>query len=402
MKYFISLIALILVAGSCFLVLNPETDEPNLPLESATEPAVPEVALPPEIVPEVEPEEEPVQEEELEVEPEKEYIVYVDEEGYFELPLEGATGFASTTLYVRGAATSNSELLFTISSGTGFTILEEEGQWWLVDINGDRGYVYHPYCFLNLPDVVPSMVYDNTNASQSIITSSYLPIPNITGEKLYDAYSYNERLGRDEYITPVLYGTAKKIALAQKMARDEGNTLIIYECYRPYVVQEKIKNELAAVSRTNPVIYAGISASPWSTDWFVATGISNHQQGYAVDLSYGKINEIETFTVGDYLCETITDYEEAEMPTPLHEVSTVSKSLAYPVNSNSATAWKSVPVASSMNEAALKLREYCTNAGLTPLASEWWHFNDLDFLSSSGKGDFLLTEVYSVVPSSIS
>ena len=30
------------------------------------------------------------------------------------------------------------------------------------------------------------------------------------------------------------------------------------------------------------------------------------------------------------------------------------------------------------SEPARGLQRYCTGAGLTPLASEWWHFNDLE------------------------
>ena len=44
-----------------------------------------------------------------------------------------------------------------------------------------------------------------------------------------------------------------------------------------------------------------------------------------------------------------------------------------------------------MTEGARVLRTYCANAGLSPLASEWWHFNDLDARSatkSTGTGGF--------------
>ena len=59
------------------------------------------------------------------------------------------------------------------------------------------------------------------------------------------------------------------------------------------------------------------------------------------------------------------------------------------------------PAADTMNEAALLLRTYCTDAGLTPLASEWWHFNDLDRLAvvdSSWRGEFALAENVSRAP----
>ena len=60
------------------------------------------------------------------------------------------------------------------------------------------------------------------------------------------------------------------------------------------------------------------------------------------------------------------------------------------------------PAADTMNEAALLLRTYCTDAGLTPLASEWWHFNDLStrsqVLDNQGIGDFLISSVRSAAP----
>lgn len=52
-----------------------------------------------------------------------------------------------------------------------------------------------------------------------------------------------------------------------------------------------------------------------------------------------------------------------------------------------------------MTEGAKLLRTYCTNAGLSPLASEWWHFNDLDVRSatkSTGTGGFDITNNASV------
>ncbi|MFI3249822.1 MAG: M15 family metallopeptidase [Eubacteriales bacterium] len=328
-----------------------------------------------------------------------EYSTYVDPQGYFELPLEGATGYASIPINVRGLPSSESTLLCSVSAGTGFTIIEEVGDWWQVKINGEQGYVYHDYCLLNLPDVLPSIIYQNTNSTQAVFTSSYLPIPNISVEQLYKAMAYNERLGREEYMMPVLYGTAKKIAIAQKSAKNEGNSLILYEAYRPYEVQVMIREELRAINEINDQIKVGISTSPWSTNWFISAGISNHQRGFAVDISYATIIEMEQFLVGEYLCETVSKYDEAVMPTPIHELSALSISMAYPVNSNNDVEWRTTPLSETMNHSAIKLREYCTEAGLTPLASEWWHFNDLDYYGKiKGTGDFFLTEVFSVAP----
>lgn len=45
-----------------------------------------------------------------------------------------------------------------------------------------------------------------------------------------------------------------------------------------------------------------------------------------------------------------------------------------------------------MTEDALRLKRYCTQAGLSPLASEWWHFNDLE--AKEAIGDGFTTEVF--------
>lgn len=59
--------------------------------------------------------------------------------------------------------------------------------------------------------------------------------------------------------------------------------------------------------------------------------------------------------------------------------------LSRPVSIMSDAAWRQVPAAAGMNEAARLLQSYAADAGLTPLASEWRHFNDL--ASASGVDD---------------
>ena len=66
------------------------------------------------------------------------------------------------------------------------------------------------------------------------------------------------------------------------------------------------------------------------------------------------------------------------MPTEMHELSTKAINYQYPYSSTKKTGWQNIPLAETMTEDAKLLRYICTGAGLTPLASEWWHFNDLD------------------------
>ncbi len=363
--------------------ISDESINPNLPAiaDTDTDTIAENVALPQPIVPEIE------------------YIRYQSTEDYFELPLNGASGYAPISLNVRSESSSNSSLVMTLDPGSTFMIIEEIGEWWQVDVEGTGGFVYHPYCMINLPDVLPSVIYHNTNAISSVLKSSFTDIPNITGEQLYAAYSYNQRLGKDEFIMPVLYSTAHKIAHAQQLALAEGNTLIINELYRPHEVQQKIVSELSHLSHNNNEVLAGISASPWSIGWFIATGTSNHQRGIAIDTSLGKVLATTSGYSGIYEYTSIISYQEYAMQTPIHELSHRSASLAYPVSSGNDSDWRNAPDAENFTIESVLLRNYCTSAGLSPLASEWWHFNDLASAGNAQSGgDFYLSNNCSLEP----
>ncbi len=327
----------------------------------------------------------------------KEYINYLEESKIFELPIEGASGYAAIDMELKDGLDSNSKVIDTIKAGSGFTILSEDNEYFKINYNEKIGYVDNTNCFINLPDVLPSIIYNITNAKGSIMVSSSENIPNVTGEVLYNAYQDNPRYGTKEYIVPVLYSMAKKIALAQQYAIEENNTLIIYEAYRPYEVQRKIVKNLSELALQNPVINEGINTAPWSMVWFISTGLSNHQRGCAIDVSLGKIIETEEKHLGDYVYKDITEYEEYTMFSKMHELSIASVIYPYQVDSKSKEAWKNVKLLDNVNPEVKTLQGYCTKADLTPLASEWWHFNDLDSVNTSkSKGNFVIEKNYSI------
>ena len=247
--------------------------------------------------------------------------------------------------------------------------------------------------------MIPSIVYNVTNSYSSLFRSSGREFPGVTGQMLYESRSYNERLGREEFTVAVQYRMAKKICAAQQSALADGYTLILYEGFRPYSVQLQVSDSLSALMEEVPEVRAGVETEQWSINWFIATGVSNHQQGYAIDVSLGRVGELTENVCGNYLYDTVSSYEELAMPTAMHELSIAAASMARPVTSKSPTEWRKAAPAASMNEAAFALQDYCVSAGLTPLASEWWHFNDLDCLSAvdeSWTGDFVLSGNYSV------
>lgn len=322
--------------------------------------------------------------------------------GTFELPINGATGYASVNTNLVDAPNSEN-VLKTLLPGTSFQIQMEDGAWWQVKVaDGTIGYVCNVRCMINLPDVIPSIIYTDTNSTMAIFKSSGINIPNVTGEQLYDVEQFNQRLGKTEYNMPILYSAALKVMEAQKAALADGYSLRIYETYRPLETQKRISSNLQTLENENATVYKGILGSGWSESWFIAQSVSNHQKGFAMDVSLAKVVSTETLSTGNYACTIVTEYEEVKMPTDMHELSDRAIALKWGVKSSSKTDWTKVPAAETMTEGAKMLQDYCVNAGFTPLASEWWHFNDLDAKEAIGSnystGEYYLEANLSTIP----
>lgn len=95
----------------------------------------------------------------------------------------------------------------------------------------------------------------------------------------------------------------------------------------------------------------------WGKGWFLAQGLSSHNTGAAIDVT---------------LCDNATK-EECNMPTNMHELST--KAIKYFCSYYPKT---SDYYSKEMTKDAERLDRYMTNAGMTTLASEWWHFQEQD------------------------
>jgi len=329
--------------------------------------------------------------------------------GDLELPVNGASGYTSVDIEMTFTDFSASTKL---KAGTAFRIIEEDGKWWVIELgDGRTGWVEHITCMINLPDVIPSVIYNNANAYMSKFRASGKDIPNITGKTLYlyedvtdglpaihhNGRAYNVRLQSYEYIVPVLYSMAKRICAAQRDALEHGDTLIIYEGFRPYDVQQLVFREVQRLSNdpeAGAEVKKGLNTYPWSIGWFIASGTSNHQEGYAIDTSLGRVVSSNEMSAGDYKYEKAKDYYEYDMPTEIHDLGMAAATYTSP-NSGIYTA--------SMNDSehAKDLQRYCVNAGLSPLASEWWHFNDENTRRSMplrGSGKYEIKECLSRPP----
>ena len=284
----------------------------------------------------------------------------------FENELKGSTGWATIDLKITDSMNYNANEIMQLPRGESFLILDESGNYWQIKYNNKIGYIDHNYCMINLPDVMPSIVYNISNADSSIYKSSGVKLPDVTGEQLYTTGKVmNEKIGREEYPCPVLYSTAKKIAMAQRSALNDGYCLKIYDSYRPRSVSKLISQKLNILYNRNFTVRDNINYSTglsgtvyyWEQSWFLAQGLSSHNTGAAIDVT---------------LCENSTK-QELVMPTEMHELST--KAIKY----YSGSCLK-VPAnySKEMTDAAKKLDYYMTSNGMTTLSSEWWHFQEQD------------------------
>lgn len=323
-----------------------------------------------------------------------EHIFY---SGSLELPVIGATGWTATNVTLREEASPSADRVAYLSSGEAFTILIEDGDWWYVRVpNGTDGWVESSRCLINLPDVLPSIIYSISNAYSSMFHSSGYPLPGITYTELYSAYSHNDRLDRGEFIVPGMYSLAKALYDVQQLALANDETLIIYEAFRPRDTQRAVA---AALNRMmdmedeeyNSTVHRAIADSRWTVGNFISQGRSNHQLGAAVDSSIGLVNDKELMQSGDYSYFQVTRHTRIGEPSPMHELSP-----------RAVLPSRNVGTLNDIGESIWNMKSYFERVGFTPLASEWWHFNHSASVrsgSSAGMvGDFFTPEVFSVPP----
>lgn len=373
-------------------------------------------------------------------EPEAVPVIIVENTGGFELPIEGTHGIALVNLkrYPDQTGTRSSG---SLPAGTAFTILREEGERVLASLqDGSTAWADKKDIMVNLPDLIPSMIYKNSNAEGSLMKNLGSDLDGITGLQLYQSKVYNKKLERDEFIMPVQYNMAKKLMRAQQLAKERGLTIVLYEGFRPHDTQMAVANALQRLARTNPDTRLSIQKNGFSISYYINTGISSHQMGSAADVSLAQVSSWEdrafhgyyasvpaSFTEFAY-CVIVTDSADGVrfssalrygpalpeatancMPTPMHELSYLSGTFTGPTNTYAAGAWRSalnsglVKRAEFWTEGAQTLQDIFVEADMEPLSSEWWHFNDLDAWSTANRanatGEFEVgTQSFSMAP----
>lgn len=88
----------------------------------------------------------------------------------FELPIEGSTGYALIDIALQAGDSASSATISTVAAGTPYLILEEGRNSFRVRLeNGREGWIDKDYTMVNLPDVIPSIIYNATNSYSSLL-----------------------------------------------------------------------------------------------------------------------------------------------------------------------------------------------------------------------------------------
>jgi len=330
-------------------------------------------------------------------------VRYSEAGGALELPINGATGWAAINTPLRREPTSNASTIKSLPPGQAFVILEGTGNWWYVELSDETGWVDRRACFINLPDVLPSMIYTNTNVSSSLKSSNGFDIPGISWQQLYHARTYNPRLGREEYIMPAKFSMALSLYEVQQFALAGGDTIILYEAFRPAEAQRAVVDGMNALIAENTFVRDAITRGSWNLGWFISTGVSNHQRGAAVDVSIGSVRYFEYRQTGDFIYRHILDYRPYIMPTNMHELSPWAAIVDSPRSISAAQILAgNVRMSSTVTPGVMNLQTAFAYSGFTPLASEWWHFNHPPSVNSARDrgftGNFHTETVYSRPP----
>ena len=124
------------------------------------------------------------------------------------------------------------EVVGTAPAAAACCVLEEAEGLFYVRTREGYGYIDSRYCLINLPDYLGELcAYDITNSYSSLYMVHGYEIPGVTGTVVagYEGVC----LGEGEYLAPLLYPCAQKLAGAARAARVDGYRLKIYDAYRP-------------------------------------------------------------------------------------------------------------------------------------------------------------------------
>lgn len=137
-----------------------------------------------------------------------------------------------------------------------------------------------------------------------------------------------------------MFTLAERLAKVQQSAMSNGETLVVYETFRPAGVQSAVRDGFTALWNSNSDVSTDMDkaiAMGYAREqgWFISNGTSNHQAGLAVDTSLAKGNpaELHEYTLDGATYQKYEDWTEYKMPTRMHQLSSTAIRFQAPVSS---------------------------------------------------------------------
>ena len=306
--------------------------------------------------------------------------------------------------------------------------------------SGVTGWVDTENLLINLPDVRSDIIYNVKNAStQSLFkigstgtnisqvkagtayTSGYVNLPGITNKKLYtydnydnnqsDGKVWNSKIGREEYVCPVLYKFALKIGEAQNRAIQNGYCLKVYDGFRPQSVcnifwDKGLEAIGANMDKNGKAIYINGSASmkSYSSRTESQKKATCLTGGYWTESYYN--NSIPTVYANGYPMNISWFLSSSNVISDHARGTAIDLTMVYKDNRN-----KEINSQSSIDDLSLNsltiyntsdtnmLRNIMLSAeGMKPLISEWWHFN-IEPTNTYAEGQVSFTNLYNFTTS---
>ena len=278
----------------------------------------------------------------------------------FEKNVKGATVWpmVNIALYKNSNGTNK---IGTIPQGTALKAIDmtnktnESRSYVKVRYNNNEGYIDGWLTMINLKDVIPSALYNITNASSSMFKSRSHDLSSVTGKDIYGS-------GWNSDMAPIRIETAKKIQKAQTAAKAHGNKIKIYDSFRPWTAQRKVANAVNSSWFTGKTYYI-TSDFDYSknTNGYYQTYIGDYK-GWFIAIASSKPSSHNVAKAIDTTMVFSDDNQEIPTQSKMHELSGNSIPTKAQVDSH---------------KGELALNYLFTNSGFYFLPSEWWHFEDV-------------------------
>ena len=250
----------------------------------------------------------------------------------------------------------------SVPAAKAYCVMGQENGMFRILYGSDYGYIDSNYCLINLPELLGELCnYTIANSYDSLYMAHEYEIPTATG-KVIVGYE-KVKLKDGSQLVPLLYPVAQRLGKAAMVAISQGYKLNIYDAFRPQEATIALYDQAQNLANTpipkytyTGVIWDDLPSSQgltygqlmtdfgrYTMNYFLAAGKSQHNRGIAIDLT---------------LTDLVTG-EDLKMQTSMHDLSWYSELSRNNRNSNT-------------------LASIMQSVGFSGLASEWWHFNDLE------------------------